>query len=138
MGRLALSNPSSDDPLRLRSLLQRAGRLARHHALGSVVVGFAGAEDDLYFGELIDFIGSELRVEDGLFRMTPNRAVLVLCDLKEDSARGVIERLLEDFRSLYVGFAARQVRIGFYEIPGDARDVTVKQVLPTLFARAGH
>ena len=69
------------DPLRLRELLSRAESLASQHALSSVVVGMAGPEGDLIFPEVVDYLESALRVDDGdLVGNVPDRRPLRLSD----------------------------------------------------------
>ena len=89
---------ANDDPRRLRELLERCCDLANQHVLPSVVVGVAGAEGELLFPELIDYIESALRVEDAVFRMTRERAVLFVAEddlepVRHGPDRG-IERLV--------------------------------------------
>ena len=86
MGEMAIDG-RNHDPLRLRELLGRAENLAARHALSSVVVGMAGLEGDLIFPEIVDYVESALRVDDAIFRLTRERAVLVLADV-DRAARG--------------------------------------------------
>ena len=93
---------------------------------------------DLLFPELVDFVESALRVDDTIFRMTRDRAVMVLSDVDECRAREIIDRLLNDFRERFTPVQDPELRLGFYEIPSGTTELTVKQVLPTLFARSAH
>ena len=88
---------TNDDPRRLRSLLDRACDLAREHAVPSVMLGLTGVEGDGSFPEFIVYLQSALRVEDAIFRMTRERAVIHLADLDREQAREVFHRLLSDF-----------------------------------------
>ena len=135
---MAISGSQNDDPRKLREMLGRAANLAQNHSLSSVVVGFAGVEEDLLFPELVDFVESALRVDDTIFRMTRDRAVMLLSDVDECRARGIIDRLLNDFRERFTPAQDLGLRLGFYEIPSGTTELTVKQVLPTLFARSAH
>lgn len=123
-----------DHPGRLRELLSRAQGLAADHALSSVLVGLGGFEGDVLFPEVVNFVESELRVDDSVFRMTRERAVLLLTDVDLDQARGVIERLLESFREHFPAATEPSVSCGYFEVSGDAGEVTAKEVLPRLFA----
>jgi hypothetical protein len=138
MGAMAISGYRNDDPRKLREMLGRAASLAQEHAVSSVVVGFAGVEGDLLFPELVDFVESALRVDDAVFRMTRDRAVMVLADVDEARAREIVERILSDFRERFTAAQDPELRLGFYEIPSDTTELTVKQVLPVLFARSAH
>ncbi len=138
MGAMAISGSRNDDPRKLREMLERAANLAQDHSLSSVVVGFAGAEGDLLFPELVDFVESALRVDDTVFRMTRDRVVMVFSDVDESRAREIVDRILNDFRERFTPVQDPGFRLGFYEIPSDTTELTVKQVLPTLFARSAH
>jgi hypothetical protein len=123
-----------DHPNRLRELLSRACGLASEHDLSSVLVGLGGFEGDLLFPEVVNFVESELRVDDSVFRMTRERAVLLLTDVDAGQAQGVVERLLESFRENFPSAAEPSVACGYFEISGDVTHVTAKEVLPKLFA----
>ena len=66
MSEMAAGGSQYDDPRKLRELLDKAASLASDHALTSVVVGLGGREGDLMFPELVDFVESALRVDDGV------------------------------------------------------------------------
>ena len=87
-----------DDPRRLRDLLTRAADLAERHGLRSVLVGLSGFEGDVVFPEIVRYVESALRVDDSVFRMTRERALLLLTDVDEKSAAAILTRTLEDFR----------------------------------------
>ena len=137
MGEMAIAG-SYDDPRKLRELLGKASSLASEHALTSVVVGVAGLEGDLIFPELVDYIESSLRVDDSIFRMTRERAVLVLADVDRTQAKEIVERLLNEFRERFSHAVDPTVHFGFFEVTPDLADVTVKSVLPTLFDGVGE
>ena len=136
MGQMAIGATRYDDPRKLRDLLGRAESLASEHALTSVVVGLAGREGDIVLPELIDFFESALRVDDSVFRMTRERAVLFLADVDRRQAASIVDRLLNDFRERFAPKADPEVAIGFYEIAPGSHPLTVKQVLPALFGVA--
>jgi hypothetical protein len=133
MGELASAVSRIDDPLKLRDLLGRAASLARRHELTSVVVGMAAPEGDLVFPELLDFVESALRVDDVVFRMTRERAVLLLADVDPVRAREVVERLVSDFRARFAVARDPELRLGYFEVRPGSGELTVKDVLPTLF-----
>ena len=122
-----------DDPRRLRELLGRAWSLANEHALSSVIVGAAGSEGDLVFPELIDFFESELRVDDAIFRMTRERAVLVLADVDRTQAEEIVGRMVNEFRERFPTANDPDVALGYFEVTPEIVDVSVKQVLPAVF-----
>jgi hypothetical protein len=133
----AMSRASwSDDPLRLRDVLARVATLASEHRVPSVVVGFAASEGDRLFPEYVAFVESELRVEDSVFRLTRDRALLFLTDVGPDAARAIVERLLGGFRREFPTADGPRIRIRYFEVPRGTLDLTVKQVLPELFAPA--
>jgi hypothetical protein len=128
--------PWSDDPLRLREVLARTSALACEHGLPSMIVGFASLEGDRLFPDFVAFVESELRVEDSVFRLTRDRALLFLADVGPEQARAVVERLAQGFRREFPMADPPTIRIRYYEVPRGTRDLTVKQVLPAIFAPA--
>lgn len=133
----AMSRSSwSDDPLRLRDVLARVATLASEHRVPSVIVGFAASEGDRLFPEFVAYVESELRVEDSVFRLTRDRALLLLADLAPDAARAVVERLLAGFQREFPAAGGPLIRIRYFEVPRGTLDLTVKQLLPELFAPA--
>jgi len=131
---MPLTPMQNDDPRKLRDLLQRVASLAGEHRLTSVVVGMSGLESDLLFSEVVDFIGSSLRVEDTIFRMTRNRAVFFLADADETQAAAIMQRVLRGFHERFATTQESAVALTYFEVTPEAKDVTVKQVLPALFA----
>ena len=124
---------ANDDPRRLRELLERSCDLANQHILPSVVVGVAGAEGELLFPELIDYIESALRVEDAVFRMTRERAVLFVADVDRVRALEIVERLLSDFHERFPSARAPVVSLGFFEVAPGGERPALKDVLPAVF-----
>ena len=122
------------DPRRLRELLERAETLVRQHGLRSVVVGLSGFEGDALFPEIVDYIESALRVDDSVFRLTRERVVLLLTDVDTEKASGIVHRLLGEFRENFPSPCEPSVGLGYFEVAPGVADVSVKAVLPTLFA----
>jgi len=125
---------SYDDPRELRSLLDKASELARAHALRSVVVGLAGFEGDLEFPEVVDYVESALRMDDALFRMTRERAVVLLTDVNHDRALEIMDRLLTEFRERFPSLSEPTVALGYYEVAPGGVPASAKRVLPRIFA----
>ena len=134
MADMTLPTSRNDDPRRLRDLLERARGMASGHSVSSVVVGIAGLEGDLLFPEVVDFIESALRVDDAIFRMTRERAVLVLSDVDRTGAEDIVARLLGGFAEQYAAVEDPAISFGFFEITPQRCEVSVKEVLPALFA----
>jgi hypothetical protein len=135
MGEMAIDG-RSHDPLRLRELLGRAENLAAMHALSSVVVGLAGLEGDPIFPEIVDYVESALRVDDAIFRLTRERAVLVLADVDRARAEEILGRLLTGFNEQYPQVADPRVHLGYFEVTPQHKHLTVKEVLPAVFDSA--
>jgi GGDEF domain-containing protein len=125
---------SYDDPRRLRELLSRARDLASEHALSSVLVGIGGFEGDRLFPEVVNYVESALRVDDSVFRMTRERAVLLLTDVDLDGAKRILERILEAFHEHFPTAGEPSVACGYFEIAAGDPEPTAKEVLPKLFA----
>jgi hypothetical protein len=118
----------------LRDLLDKVVTLAGEHRLKSVLVGISGLEDDLLFPELISFVGSSLRVDDAIFRMTRNRTVFFLADADHACAKEIMERVLSDFSERFAASEEGSVRLSYFEIVPGMPPVTLKEILPALFA----
>jgi hypothetical protein len=125
------------DPRRLRELFSRTGSLACEHAIPSVIVGLAGREGDLLVPELIDYIESALRMEDAIFRMTRERAVLFVSDVDRARAEQIVARLVRDFRERFASVEDLAVELGYYEVRPGAREISAKEVLPLVFGANG-
>ena len=133
-----MTGEMNDDPRRLRSLLDRACDLAREHAVPSVMLGLAGAEGDRSFPEFVAFLQSALRVEDAIFRMTRERAVVHLADLDQARAREVFDRLLSDFCDEFPSMTAPQFEARYFEVKPGAEKARVKDVLTEIFSPTLH
>ncbi len=137
MTAMPLDSPRNDDPRRMRQLLGHYALLASRHDLTSVLVGLAAEEGDLLFPELVDWFESALRVDDRIFRMTRERAVLFLADVERLRAQEIVQRGLSGFRSQFSLVSEPEVAVGYFQLgPGSGR-VTVKDVLPALFSSQG-
>jgi hypothetical protein len=122
-----------DDPSKLRDLIDRVATLSTQHALTSVIVGMTGDQSDLDFPEIVDFVESELRVEDAIFRMTRERIVLFVADVDERAAREIMERILIGFQERSSTIDPPEVGLRYFEVRPNALHLSVKQVLPALF-----
>ena len=128
----SMTVPDKTDPRHLRALFERASQLSREHRLASVFVGVAGPEGDLLVRDFLDFVEAELRVEDVVFRLLRERAVLWLADLDLRGAAGVLARLHQDFASRFPTTVGLRIELGFHRVePGSVP--TAKDVLPLLF-----
>jgi hypothetical protein len=121
---------SKQDPRRLRGMMERASELARVHQVTSVFVGIAGREGDLLVPEFIEFVESALRMEDAIFRLIRERAVVLLTDADRSRAVEIFERLRDDFAARFGTSSELEVQLGFYQVDGHA---TAKMVLPAIF-----
>lgn len=127
------SEMAKKDPRRLRALMDRAFTLAREHGVPSVFIGVAGAEGDLLTPEFIVFLESALRVEDGIFCMTRERAVLHVADVDEGQAITVLDRIREDFTRRFPSIRELDIDVRFYGVSAGAPQPTAKEILPRLF-----
>jgi hypothetical protein len=123
-----------DDPRHLRALFERATVLAQRHDVTSVFVGIAGQDGDLLVPDFIAFVESELRVEDAVFRMLRERAVLLLTDVDCPQAQAVMDRLRGSFASRFAPSALFAVDLAFHQVDAGRNVATAKEVLPRLFA----
>jgi len=129
-----MSGQSNDDPRKLSAMITRVSDLALAHSVASVVVGLVAEEGDLVFPEFVNFLQSALRVEDGIFRMTRERAVLHLADVDVARAGDVIERLTSDFCDEFPSSARPTFTLRMLEVkPGSSR-LRVKDVLTDIFS----
>ncbi|NQZ95397.1 MAG: hypothetical protein HRU01_02700 [Myxococcales bacterium] len=133
MSAIPLNEPRNDDPLRMRELLQRATGLAERHEMTSMFVGLTAGEGDLLFPEVIDYLDSCLRVDDAIFRMTRERAVLFLTDVNRDAAEAIVRRNFLGFRERFATTSEPLIELGFYEVGPQGVEAAVKDVLPALF-----
>jgi hypothetical protein len=136
MAAMPLNEPQNDDPRKLRALLDKVVNLADDHRLTSVLVGMSGSDGDLIFPEVVDFVGSALRIDDAIFRMTRSRAVLFLADANRERAQEIMERLMDAFSEQFATTESPAVGISYFEVAPGMQGVTLKAILPRLFAPA--
>jgi hypothetical protein len=125
---------SKHDPRRLRGMMDRASDLARGHQVTSVFVGIAGREGDFLAPEFIDFVESALRMEDAVFRLIRERAVVLLTDADRAQAEEIFERLRGDFAARFGSSMEFEVALGYFQVNGQGGHATAKEVLPAIFA----
>lgn len=131
---MPLNESQNDDPRKLRALLDKVVNLADEHSLTSVVVGMSGPNGDLIFPEMVDFVGSTLRIDDAIFRMTRNQAVLFLADADRKRAEEIMLRVIAEFAEQFAIAESPPVALSYFEIAPGAQDTTLKAILPSLFA----
>ena len=130
------ARPDNDDPRKLREMIQKASSLAANYDLTSVMVGASGTPGDRLFSEMLDYIGSALRVDDVICRLTRERAVFLFADADRERAAEIIERLMNGFRSHFTPARDPHVDLAFFEVTPARPDITVRDVLPSLFEPA--
>ena len=131
-----MTSHAIDDPRKLREVLARTETLASEHDVASVVVGFAASEGNLLFPDFLAFLGSELRVEDQIFRLTRERALLILRDVDAGQAQSVVERLRAAFEREFPATGSLDVEIRYLAVPPGPAELSVKHVLPAIFGGA--
>lgn len=128
-----MTNALYDDPRKLSAMVERISELACQHGVPSVVAGLAAEEGDRIFPEYVSFLQSALRVEDGIFRMTRERAVLHLVDVDAARADEILERLTRDFCDEFPSMSPPSFEKRLYEVKPGAGGVRVKDVLTQIF-----
>jgi hypothetical protein len=136
MDAMSLNESRVDDPRRLRELIEKAARLASVYDVTSVMVGMSGVEGDLMFPEMVDYVASALRIDDGIFRMTRERVIFFLADADRQRAEEIMQRLLVGFREHFTPSQEQRVTFGYFEVTPGMEDVTVREVLPEIFSSA--
>ncbi len=124
----------NDDPRKLSALISRASDLAADHEVSSVLVGMAADEGDPVFPEWIAFLQAALRVEDGIFRMTRERAVIHLADVDSDQAQAVLDRLSGHFCEEFPSSSPPAFRVRLFPVEPKGEKLKVKDVLTQIFA----
>jgi GGDEF domain-containing protein len=99
----------------------------------SVFVGIAGREGDRLAPEFIDFVESALRMEDAVFRLLRERAVVLLADADRSQAEEIFERLCGDFSARFGSSTDFKVEFGYFQVDGHGGHATAKVVLPAIF-----
>ena len=141
---MAASSPPTtpnEHPLKLRELLHKACHLAVDHDVTSVMVGMAGREGDLLFPEMVEFVGSALRIDDGILRLTRERAVFFLADADRGRAEEIMDRLVLGFGERFPTAEPPKLSVGYFEVAPSAGVLSVKDVLLAVFnceRAAGH
>lgn len=128
------SETGKSDPRRLRGLMDRSADLAREHEVASVFVGIAGREGDLMVPEFIAFVESALRVEDAIFSMTRERALVLLVDVERAGAEEILARVRRDFQERFPSAGDLDVTVSLYEVRRGIHP-TAKDILPQIFTR---
>lgn len=134
MVEIPMAGQVNDDPRKLSAMIARAGELAESHEVASVVVGLVADEGDRRFPEYIDYLKGALRVEDAIFRMTRERAVIHLADCTEEQGRKVLDRLASEFQAEFPSLSALDFSLRFVEVKPGCERPRVKDVLTRLFA----
>ena len=127
---------TTDDPRKLRELLTRTASLCRRHRISWVLVGFTAPEGERLFADFLRFVESELRVEDNIFRLTRERALLFITDIELPRARAVVERMRGGFRQDFPSLRDFELQTRYLQIDPTQREVAVKDVLPAVFGEA--
>jgi hypothetical protein len=123
----------NDDLGKLNSLLTRATELAQVHSVSSVVVGIAAPEGDGLFPDFVAFLQSALRVEDGIFRLTRERAVIHLADVELVDGQMVLDRLVDGFRDEFPAVDPPSFETRFFDVLPGTGALKVKEVLTEIF-----
>ena len=136
MFQTSMTDEVADDPRKLSALVSRASSLASEYAVPSVLVGLVAEEGDTSFPEYIHYLQSALRVEDGIFRMTRERAVIHLADVDHDQALGILERLQAAFSDEFPALNRPNIQVQVYEAKADTEELRVKDILTRIFVAA--
>ena len=128
-----MTREMNDDPRKLSQMIARVSELADAHAVCSVVVGVAAEEGDLLFPDYLAYLESALRVEDQIFRMTRERAVLYLSDVDATKAAEVLVRIFGEFCDEFPTADAPKFEQRMLEVTPGVGPLTVKNVLTSVF-----
>ena len=123
----------NDDPRKLTQMIARVSELAESHSVSSVVVGVAAQEGDLLFPDYLAYLESALRVEDQIFRMTRERAVLYLSDVDATCAAEVLVRIFGEFCEEFPTAEAPEFEQRMLEVTPGIGPLSVKEVLTSVF-----
>ncbi|MCR9095565.1 MAG: hypothetical protein NXI30_15190 [bacterium] len=123
----------NDDPRKLSQMIARVSELAESHSVSSVVVGVAAQEGDLLFPDYLAYLESALRVEDQIFRMTRERAVLYLSDVDATRAAEVLVRIFGEFCEEFPTAEAPEFEQRMLEVTPGIGPLSVKEVLTSVF-----
>jgi hypothetical protein len=128
-----MTRDMNDDPRKLSQMIARVTELADAHAVSSVVVGVAAEEGDLLFPDYLAYLESALRVEDQIFRMTRERAVLYLSDVDATRAAEVLVRIFGQFCDEFPTAVAPEYEQRMLEVRPGVGPLSVKNVLTAVF-----
>lgn len=128
-----MTRDTNDDPRKLSQMIARVSDLAETHAVCSVVVGVAAKEGDLLFPDYLAYLESALRVEDQIFRMTRERAVLYLSDVDATCAAEVLVRIFGEFCDEFPTTDAPEFEQRMLEVRPGVGPLSVKDVLKSVF-----
>lgn len=128
-----MTRETNDDPRKLTQMLARVSELAESHSVSSVVVGVAAQEGDLLFPDYLAYLESALRVEDQIFRMTRERAVLYLSDVDATCAAEVLVRIFGEFCEEFPTAEAPEFEQRMLEVTPGIGPLSVKEVLTSVF-----
>ena len=130
-----MTRDQNDDPRKLSAMIARVSELAESHSVSSVVVGVAAEEGDLLFPDYLAYLESALRVEDQIFRMTRERAVLYLADVNATAAAEVLVRIFGQFCDEFPTAEAPEFEQRMLEVQPGSSELTVKDVLTSVFGQ---
>ena len=128
-----MTRDQNDDPRKLSAMIARVSELAESHSVSSVVVGVAAEEGDLLFPDYLAYLESALRVEDQIFRMTRERAVLYLADVDATGAAEVLVRIFGQFCEEFPTAEAPEFEQRMLEVQPGRSELSVKDVLTSVF-----
>ena len=123
----------NDDPRKLTQMISRVSELATSHSVSSVIVGVAADEGDLLFPDYMAYLESALRVEDQIFRMTRERAVLYLSDVDAAGAAEVLVRIFGQFCDEFPTAEPPEYEQRMLEVRPGVGPLSVKDVLTSVF-----
>ncbi len=128
-----MSREQNDDPRKLSKMIARVTDLAATHAVSSVVVGVAAEEGDLLFPDYLAYLESALRVEDQIYRMTRERAVLYLADVDATGAAEILVRIFAEFCKEVPASEAPEFEQRMLEVRPGVGELSVREVLTSVF-----
>ena len=128
-----MTRDMNDDPRKLSQMVSRISDLAENHRVSSVIVGVAAEEGDLLFPDYLAYLESALRVEDQIFRMTRERAVLYLSDVDATGAAEVLVRIFGEFCDEFPTADAPEYEQRMIEVTPGIGPLSVKAVLTSVF-----
>ncbi|MBW1886644.1 MAG: hypothetical protein JRJ58_24195 [Deltaproteobacteria bacterium] len=131
-----MTGEKNDDPRKLTAMISRVSDLAEAHAVSSVMVGIAAPEGDLLFPDYLAYLESTLRVEDQIYRMTRERAVLYLADSDATCAAEILVRIFSEFCAEFPAADMPEYKQRMLEVRPGLGPLSVKDVLTSVFSSA--